>query len=86
MNEELIKRIDDKLSVICPYDEEGERTRDFDTWAILYDCRAALTRKYVPMTDAEIWELFLRHDGDRVASLAAIQSEVIRRAGMEVQK
>lgn len=86
MNDELIKRIDEKLSVICPYDEEGERTCDFDTWAILYDCHAALSKKYVPLKPLEWAE---QMPGLKEADLYKVimaESVVIRHAGLEVQE
>lgn len=38
-----------------------------------------LSKPYVPMTEDEIYELFINHDSERVSSLVAIQEAVIDR-------
>lgn len=44
MKDELIKRIDAVLDTIKPYDKDGYRSSDFDTWNLLHDCRTAIER------------------------------------------
>ena len=44
MNDELIKRIDEQMKAIKPYDKNGYRSVDFDIHALLYDCRAEIKR------------------------------------------
>lgn len=77
MNEELIRRIDERMSK-NPY--------DYLLFALLAGCRAALTKKYVPMTEDELSEVYFSAEQDELDGFAAIQSEVIRRAGLEVQE
>ena len=78
MNEELIKRIDEWLAEILP-DDLAE---------LLQDCRAALSRKYVPMTEAEFDEISAQWPGEDEVKIYCwekhIEREVIRRAGLEV--
>ena len=89
MNEELIKRIDEWLSEILP-DDLAE---------LLQDCRAALSRNYVPMTDESVDEILSEIDniarnvchyeyGLPMYNCAERQlmREAIRRVGLEVQK
>ncbi len=87
MNDELIKRealinrIDEWQSKLDLFDyfDSGEAER------LLADCRAALSRKYVPMTDDEIEQLpiyWLLED--QSVSVRRVEAEVIRRAGLEV--
>lgn len=86
MNEELIKRIDKLIKII----ESGDTLLNGTTWEILYDCRAALTKKYVPMTDGELMQIDIStgmHDPKEAwAYERNIEAEVIRRAGIEVQE
>ena len=90
MNEELIKRIEFALRF-----SGSEIVSD-----VLEDCRAALSKKYVPMTDDEA-ELLdeVSADSEKAiyteqgvinpqpfARLRTIENVVIRRAGLEVQE
>ena len=77
MNEELIKRIDEYLHTTAG----ALAARD-----ILRDCRAALTKKYVPMTDDELVRIYRKHGEGSMHGLRGLQSEIIRRAGLEVQE
>ena len=93
MNEELIKRIDAYI------DCDDVRERESET-QLLEDCRAALSRKYVPMTDdeAELLEEVSAYSEKAIyteqgtikprafARLRTIETVVIRRAGLEVQE
>lgn len=85
----LIERLDHALH--CP--------DDADFFQLLTDCRAALSRKYVPMTDESVDEILSEIDniarnvchyeyGLPMYNCAERQlmREVIRRAGLEVQK
>ena len=82
MNEELIKRIDAWLA----------GTGDEIAMPILRDCRAALLQsapvRYVPMADAERNEMMARwYENHELPSISQyIESEVIRRAGLEVKE
>lgn len=85
MNDELIKRIDEWQSKLDGFDyfDGGEAER------LLADCRAALSRKYVPMTDEEWKKLYTKHElmaYDNSPSPSDIEAEVIRRAGLEIEK
>lgn len=96
MNDELIKRIDEQMKALNPYDKNGYRSADFDIHALLYDCRAALTKKYVTMTYDEAFYLTddltveceedrmigikFLHEDEFVKYARRIESEVIRRA------
>lgn len=85
MSAELIKRIDEWLAEILP-DDLAE---------LLQDCRAALSRKYVPMTDSE-WAETMREFNAPASGMNPydadygyheerhIEATVIRRAGLEV--
>lgn len=84
--EALIRRIDEQMKALKPYDKNGHWTADFDIHALLYDCRAALSRKYVPMTDDELTETYIQATHDYLDGFAAIQSEVTRRAELDVEK
>ena len=89
MKEELIKRIDMMMCEKVPVDEEAERTQNFDLYILLQDCRAALTKKYVPMTDTRFNELKQKWIDGKVTfdwMLRSVETEVIRRAGLEVQE
>lgn len=79
MNEELIKRIDEELK---------HEYWDDATTKVLQDCRAALSQRvrYVPMTEDELSEVYFSAEQDELDGFAAIQSEVIRRAGLEVKE
>ena len=76
----LIKQIDELME----YATEVSGT----LVSIMKDCRAELLRKYVPMTDDERNEMMARwyenHDLPSISQY--IESEVIRRAGLEVQE
>lgn len=86
-NKELIERIDARIeywSIGLPSTSK--------TIELLADCREALTRKYVPMTDDEIEQILSKRfvDYDRAccdleSTARAAEAEVIRRAGLEVQ-
>ena len=88
MNDELIKRealirrIDEHLvgfSLPC--------MESTDMAMLLKDCRAALLMKYVPMSDDELGALWENDKNPSiVGALANIEAEVIRRAGLEVEK
>lgn len=78
MNEELIKRIDAYI------DCDDVRERESET-QLLEDCRAALSRKYVPMTEkqrAKWWS----SDWANGVMLEKFEREVIRRAGLDIEK
>lgn len=92
MNDELIKRIDERFTSLNDVPVRDVRlTRE--EWALIRphisDCRAALSRKYVPMTDEE-WEKVMWTKIDKNHSMMSyeqlIESAVIRRAGLEVVK
>lgn len=71
--EELIKRIDAcNNGVVFPDN-------------LLADCRAALSRKYTPMTDDERTKWWASEWTNRVL-LEKFEAEVIRRAGLEVSE
>ena len=80
--EALIKRIDDILF------DRGYKGRETPVSTDeLVAIRTALTKKYVPMTEEELgdfWELDSSHK--IVGALSNLQSEFIRRAGLEVQE
>lgn len=87
MNDELIKRIDEQMKAIKPYDKNGYRSADFDIHALLYDCRAALSRKYVPMTDDELHCVWVESGNlNATETMRMVEAEVIRRAGLEVEE
>ena len=85
MNDELIKRIDDAMTA---------RPVEWPLYGLLADCRAALSRKYVPMTDVEWDEISKKWQSDSVECMKNgqsippfhlyIEAVVIRRAGLEV--
>lgn len=82
-NKELIKRIDERIA----YWSEGLPSTG-PTVELLKDCRAALTKKYVPMTDDEWEKLYAEYEAicfDKSPSPRYIEAEVIRRAGLEIQ-
>ena len=80
MNDELIRRIDFAI--------RNESTQDYIE--LLADCRAALSRKYVPMTDDDFMRVDIStgmHDPKEAwAYERNIEAEVIRRAGLELEK
>ena len=82
--EALIKRIDDVLDW-----EQNMGHGDGFRANLLRDCRAELTKKYVPMTEDEITEStkVLKSDLLHEPTLRcwkAVEAEVIRRAGLEL--
>ena len=82
MNEELIKRINDAITELREIEFVCDTEFDGITRTLL-DCRAALTKKYVPMTDAE-WEKVMWTKIDKNHSMMTyeqfIESAVIRHA------
>lgn len=81
MNDELIKR----EALIRRINEWTDEILPDDLVELLQDCRAALSRKYVPMTDDEIEQLpiyWLLED--QSVSVRRVEAEVIRRAGLVV--
>lgn len=81
MNDELIKRIDECLMIYSL-----PAMHDKPVAKVLRDCRAALTKKYVPMTDDELFDIYLKSELTLAGSLLEVQSEFIRRAGLNVEK
>lgn len=86
MNEELIKR-ETLVRLINVWTDE---ILPDDLEELLQDCRAALSRKYVPMTDDDFVRIDIStgmHDPKEAwAYERAIEAEVIRRAGLGVEK
>lgn len=90
MNDELIKRealiqrINAELSDL----RRIEFGTDFDlsaTIEVLLDCRTALSRKYVPMTDDELHCVWVESGNlNATETMRMVEAEVIRRAGLEV--
>lgn len=75
----LIKRIDEYLQTTAG----ALAARD-----ILKDCRAALSRKYVPMDKDELLAAWDKTEGNDWLheSLGIFEAEIILRAGLEVQE
>ena len=71
MNEELIKRIDEQMNAIRPYDKDGYRSADFDIHTLLQDCRAEINRLTLALKDSQA--LNLKFAQDREAADAEIE-------------
>lgn len=86
MNDELIKR----EALIKRINECTDEILPDDLVELLQDCRAALTKKYVPMTDDDFMQVDIStgmHDPKEAwAYERNIEAEVIRRAGVEVSE
>ena len=87
--EQLIKRIDERFVSLNEVPVRDVRlTRE--EWAqirtTVLNCRTALSRKYVPMTDSSFNELKQKWIDGAVTfneMLLSVETEVIRRAGLE---
>ena len=86
MNEELIKRIGKALKHVVQLECDhnialgslGEVLRDF---------RDSAARKYVPMTDDELHCVWVESGNlNATETMRMVEAEVIRRAGLEVEK
>ena len=81
MNDELIKR----EALVRRINEWTDEILPDDLLELLQDCRAALTKKYVPMTEDELGAIWENDKNPSiVGALANIEAEVIRRAGLDV--
>lgn len=60
--EALIKRIDEQMKAIKPYDKNGYRSEDFDIHALLYDCRAEIERLTEELKESRALGLKLAQD------------------------
>ena len=90
MNDELIKRIDERFTSLNDVPVRDVRlTRE--EWALIRphisDCRAALSRKYVPMTDDELHCVWVESGNlNATETMRMVEAVVIRRAGLEMQE
>lgn len=89
--EALIKRIEKALKQVVQLECDHNIALG-SLGEVLRDCRAALSRKYVPMTEADFdavsarWDGSMPDDSEIYCWEKHIESEVIRRAGLEVQE
>lgn len=77
---DLIKRLDEYLEKFqIRSDEYGYMC------GLLYDCREALSKEYVPMTDDELVRHWRRYGEDSMHGLRGLQKEFIKRAGLTTE-
>ena len=63
MNDKLIKQVNDKLAAMIPFNREGDRSEDFETWVLLHTCKEEIIRLTTELKESQA--LCLRFAQDR---------------------